>query len=48
MGTYVASDELIFSEEAIERWLVFREVPADREEFLEVVPNDFQAGQSAG
>jgi hypothetical protein len=47
MGTYVTSNELIFSEEAVEWWLLVREVPADREELLEVVPDYFQAGQSA-
>jgi hypothetical protein len=48
MRTYVASDKFIFGEEAKVRWLLVREVPADREELLEVVPNNFQAGQSAG
>jgi hypothetical protein len=39
----VTSDELILGEEAVIRWLLVCEVSADREECLEVIPNDFQA-----
>jgi hypothetical protein len=42
----VASDELILGEEAVEWWLFVSEVLADREERLEVISDDFQAGQS--
>jgi len=44
----VASDELILSKEAIEGWPRGREASADREELLEVISDNLQAGQSAG
>jgi hypothetical protein len=44
----VASDELILGEEAIVRRLLLSEVSAEREEFLKVIADDFQARQSAG
>jgi hypothetical protein len=46
--TYVAPDELILSEEAVERRLIYSEISADWEELLEVISDDLQARQSAG
>ena len=43
----MTSDELILSKEAIEGWPRGREAPANREELLEVISDDLQAGQSA-
>jgi hypothetical protein len=40
----VTSDELILGEKPVIRWLALCEVLADREECLEVISNDFQAG----
>ncbi len=45
--TYVTAEERVLGEEAIVRRLLAREVPAQREEFLEAVANNLQAGQSA-
>lgn len=44
----MTSDELVLCEEAIIRRLLFRVVLTEREELLEAVPDNFQAGQSAG
>jgi hypothetical protein len=44
----VTPDELILSKEAIEGWPRRREASADREELLEMISDDLQAGQSAG
>jgi hypothetical protein len=43
----MAADELVLSEEAKEWWLVAREVPAQREEILEAIADNLQAGQGA-
>jgi hypothetical protein len=40
----VASDELVLSEEAIIRWLILSEVVAEREELLQAISDNFQAG----
>jgi len=41
-------DKLIPSKGAVERRLIRSEIPADWEEFLEVISEDLQARQSAG
>ena len=41
-------NELIFSKEAVEGWPRRREGLADREELLEVISDNLQAGQSTG
>jgi len=45
--TYVTTEELVLGEEAKVRRLVAREVPAQREEILEAITDNLQAGQSA-
>jgi len=40
----VASYKFILREEAVIRWLFVREVFTEREEILEVVSDNFQAG----
>jgi hypothetical protein len=40
----MASYQFVLREEAVIRWLFVSEVFAEREEILEVVSNDFQAG----
>lgn len=42
--TYVASYKFVLREEAVIRWLFVREVFTEREEILEVVSDNFQAG----
>ena len=42
--TYVASDELVLGEEAVIRWLILSEVVAEREELLQAISDNFQAG----
>ena len=42
----MTSDESIFGEEAVVRWLVLCEVSAEWEKLLKVFPDYFQAGKS--
>jgi hypothetical protein len=42
----VASDELILGEKAVEWWQHISDALVDREKCLEVISDDFQAGQN--
>jgi hypothetical protein len=43
----MAADKLVLSEEAKERWLIVREVPAQGEEILEAIADNLQTRQGA-
>jgi len=43
----MAADELVLSEEAKERWLIVRKVPAQGEKVLEAIADNLQARQGA-